>query len=266
GEHTLNYFGSKVDYLLIGRFLGADVLGLYMLAYELVLVPLKRINPILTRVAFPVFSQKQQNSPALRTGYVELSKLLGVLVFPFMACMGVLAPLFVPIVFGPGWEQAIPLIQILALTGLIKAMGNPSGSIILALGRADLSFYWNLFTAIFTSVVFWFAVQYGVYALAMAYLLISVLYFAAGQELLINRLIHLSWPEYLKVFLYPLIISMLMSVIIYSGYLYFTSTQMLEVVSLAVLIVLSLLVYLPGIWFSERKFLSGLAGIIFNKS
>ena len=36
------------------------------------------------------------------------------------------------------------MIQILALFSLIRSIGNAGGSLVLACGRADLAFYWNL--------------------------------------------------------------------------------------------------------------------------
>ncbi len=56
GERTLNYFASRTDQILIGAFLGAHVLGYYSLAWNLIVMPVKRINPVLTSVAFPLFA------------------------------------------------------------------------------------------------------------------------------------------------------------------------------------------------------------------
>ncbi len=55
GERSINYFAWNLDKLLIGRILGSSALGFYNVAYQLMMRPLMVLNPILTRVAFPVF-------------------------------------------------------------------------------------------------------------------------------------------------------------------------------------------------------------------
>lgn len=71
GERSVNYFSSNVDYLVIGRFFGAEILGIYTMAYELVVRPLSKINPVLTRVAFPIFAKKQSDSQSLCRGILS---------------------------------------------------------------------------------------------------------------------------------------------------------------------------------------------------
>ena len=42
------------------------------------------------------------------------------------------------------WLPAVPLIQILAMVGIHKAFANPGAGLLLAQGRADIGFYWNI--------------------------------------------------------------------------------------------------------------------------
>jgi len=56
---VLNYFTRSADYFLVGRFLGAQALGYYTLAYRLLIFPLQSISVMIGRVVFPVYSQLQ---------------------------------------------------------------------------------------------------------------------------------------------------------------------------------------------------------------
>jgi O-antigen/teichoic acid export membrane protein len=49
------------------------------------------------------------------------------------------------VVFGEGWQTTATLVALLGMVGILKALGNPGGSIILALGYANIGFWWNLF-------------------------------------------------------------------------------------------------------------------------
>ncbi|MGB3081358.1 MAG: MOP flippase family protein, partial [Candidatus Omnitrophota bacterium] len=84
GERTVNYFNSNLDYLLIGILLGAKPLGYYTLAYNLILRPSLKINPIITRVAFPVFSKLQNDVVKLKKGYLKVLQVLSLVNFPLM--------------------------------------------------------------------------------------------------------------------------------------------------------------------------------------
>lgn len=144
GERTINYFNSNLDYLLIGSMLGAKALGYYTLAYNLIIRPSLTINPVITKVAFPIFSEIQKDAERIKKGYLKVLQLLSLVNFPLMAGLAATAPLAVPIVFGEQWTPSVPLVQILTVVGLLRSTGNPIGSLLLAKGRADLGFAWNL--------------------------------------------------------------------------------------------------------------------------
>jgi len=67
GSSVLNYVDSNVDYLVVGRMIGASALGYYTLAYNLITFPLYKISTIITRVTFPAFSIIQNDNQTLRT-------------------------------------------------------------------------------------------------------------------------------------------------------------------------------------------------------
>ena len=120
GERSVNQLASNLDYLIIGRVLGPAVLGPYSLAYQLVVMPIFKINPVLAGVAFPVFALRQRNLDALRRGFARMSGLLVFAVYPFLVGLIVLAPLVVPVFYGDRWAAAIPLVQVLPLSWLFS--------------------------------------------------------------------------------------------------------------------------------------------------
>lgn len=251
GERALNYFSANVDYLVIGRYLGPEILGIYMLAYRLIIYPLTMINPIITRVAFPVFARKQHDDEVLRKGYLEMNKIIAFIIVPVLAGMAATAPLFVPVIFGDKWLPSVLLVQILALLGIFKALSNPSGSIFLAKGRADIGFKWNLFVIIVNTAAFMYVVRFGVYTLAWTYLGLSSLYFLAIMWIL-NGVIGLKLRDYLATISRPVILSLLMAALVYG------LSQTLggdNLLMLAILIVIGAAIYLPLMLLFEASFM-----------
>ncbi|MBN1268843.1 MAG: MOP flippase family protein [Kiritimatiellae bacterium] len=170
-ERCLNFLSANVDYLVIGRFLGAAPLGYYTLAYNLVSVPMRNINPLLTSVAFPAFARIQHDDARLRRGYARILEYLSTASFPLMGGLLVVAPLLVPVLYGPQWLPAVPVVQVLCLLGALKSLGNPIGSLLLAKGRADLGFYLNLIAVVGYAVSNMIGVRWGILGVAASSLI-----------------------------------------------------------------------------------------------
>lgn len=201
-ERAVNYLSSNVDYILVGQLLGSRILGVYSVVYQLVTVPLTRINPVFTSVAFPVMARQHADDTALRNGYLETIKLVAMIVFPLLLGLLASAPLFVQVVYGSGWNLAIPLIEILSILGILKSVSNPSGFILLVKNRPDIGFAWNTFVAIVNTFVFWIAVQNGVFALAWSWVALTSVYSIANLWIL-SRMIELSWTRVIWVLARP---------------------------------------------------------------
>lgn len=144
GDRAVNYLVARADQIVIGATVGAYGLGIYNFAWNLAIMPVTRINPILTRIAFPVFAKVQQENERLKRGYLLLVWLLAMVNAPILLGGAAAAGTLVPLFFGQQWAAAIPILQILAVVGLSRAILNPIGSLVLAKGRPDLAFKLNV--------------------------------------------------------------------------------------------------------------------------
>jgi len=144
GAMIVNQFNSRVDQLVIAKFLGPIPLGFYNIAFRIALNPTQRINPIITQVAFPVFSQMQENNIKLRGGFVKMIHLLTSINAPLLIGLSAVAPVVVPLLMGDQWTSSIAIVQVLAFYALFRSLGNAGGSLILAKGKANWTLYWNL--------------------------------------------------------------------------------------------------------------------------
>ncbi|MCH7548935.1 MAG: MOP flippase family protein [Candidatus Krumholzibacteriota bacterium] len=144
GERMVQALGQQLDKILIGVLMGPSALGYYDLAYRLVVRPFQMINPIFTRVGFPVFARVQDDVLRLRKGFLHLVEVIAAVLAPVYAMMIALAVPFIHVQLGPDYDPSIRLLRILSLLGFLLGLGNPIGSVILARGRADVAFYLNV--------------------------------------------------------------------------------------------------------------------------
>jgi len=123
---------------------------------------------------------------------------------------------FVAILLGSGWEDSVGLLQILAIWGALRSTGNPVGSLLLGMGRADLSLKWNLLLMLITPPAIWFGSQYGPEGIAYSLLVMSVLLFVPGWFFLVRPLCKAKLMEYANAALRPFVFSMVAN---YSAYM-----------------------------------------------
>ncbi len=216
GSDVLNYMGSNVDYLVVGKMIGASALGYYTLAYNLITFPLNKISTIVTRVTFPAFSKIQDDNRGLHNGYLKSVQYISVITFPMLAGMFVIAPEFIVVVYGSKWAPMILPLQILCLAGALKSIGTTVGSILMAKGRPDIEFKWNIFTVIVRSIAVLLGVKYGIEGVAAMVTISGVLLFFIIQRIT-NKLIDLSMYNYFKA-LYPAINGSISLIIILTIY------------------------------------------------
>lgn len=177
GSQIINYFNKGLDTLLIGKLLGMEALGPYSIAKQFVFRPQRLINPILTRVGSPILAKLQAEPERLKSNYLKMVKAISSLTVPTYAAIIALAPIAIPLIYGNKFPSLVPLVQILSGYMIFRSLGNPIGSLVVATGRTDLEFSWNLATLLTTPVLLYLGAQYGTLGAALALLISQALYF-----------------------------------------------------------------------------------------
>jgi lipopolysaccharide exporter len=113
----------NADFAIVAARLGALDAGLYWRAYQLAIEYQRKIGSLVHQVTFPVYS---------RAGDIEemfelrrrVVRLVGALLVPGLAGLAVVAPVFVPWVFGDAWSAAVVPTQILAIAGMVTVASD----------------------------------------------------------------------------------------------------------------------------------------------
>ncbi|QCQ20829.1 MOP flippase family protein [Desulfoglaeba alkanexedens] len=264
GERSINYLNSNLDYLLIGSMLGARALGYYTLAYNLIIRPSTMINPVITKVAFPVLSLIQNETDKLRRGYLQVVQVLAMVNFPILMGLAVVAPVAVPVIFGDQWLPSVILIQILTIVGLLRSIGNPIGSLLLAKGRADLGFKWNLgLTVTQIPGLYLGAGLGGAVGVAIAFSVLTVLYCIFSYLVLIRTLLGPCLRDYVQSMWPALWMSAVMGAVICAIGALFQNDSRLIIFILQVFI--GSAVFISLFFFNEKILFNELKSMLFNR-
>jgi lipopolysaccharide exporter len=215
GERTVNFLSERLDQLLLGVLLGAEALGFYTFAFNLVAQPVSRINPIVTKVAFPLFARIQKDLLRLRRSYYRVVNLIVSVNAPLLLGLAAVAPVAVPVIFGEQWRGSILLVQLLSVVALARSVGNPIGSLQLALGRADLGFGWNLgLLVVSVPTVYLGGVLGGAAGVAISLLLLQLALLPAAYLLMVRPLIGPSAGDYARSIGHSFLLALAMGVVV----------------------------------------------------
>lgn len=127
-----DYIYTNSDNIIVGRILGVSPLGIYQNAYKISTTPLTEVGDVFYRVMFPVFSKISDDEIRLKRAFVKntiantiLMIGAGLLVFLFAAPI-------VKILFGSGWDAAIPVVRLLSILGVIRGVAGSTSSFLMA--------------------------------------------------------------------------------------------------------------------------------------
>lgn len=147
----------------ISRFVGAPTLGNFNRAQTLITIPVQRLQTALT---FTLFPELRPSGPMLRHRDT-FTDLMILVTWPAVILGGVgmfIAPPFVALLLGPGWDEASDMAGYAVLLGVIPLIGVPLGSAVEALGRFRvMTVAWAAQTACIV------AGAYGTYSSASPY-------------------------------------------------------------------------------------------------
>ena len=177
GFNVLGYFARNADSILVGRFLGATDLGIYTMAYRLMLWPLQNISGVVSRALFPVFSRMQDNPERLAAAYLRATAAITFISAPIMMGLFVLREPFIDTVMGHKWLPVANLLTWLAPVGLLQSIMTTGGMIFLATGRTDRMFRWGVIG--YTAVIISFAISihWGLMGIVVGYTAITLILF-----------------------------------------------------------------------------------------
>lgn len=181
--NVLNYFARNADNLLIGRYLGAQELGYYDLAYRLMLYPLQGISAVVSKVMFPLYSKMQDDNSLFRRTYLSAISAISLLSFPLMLGLAAVSGPFVMVFFGKQWQAVIPLLMIFAPIGAIQSINTTVGSIYQAKGRTDWMLRVGGVFSLLVMLAFVIGLQWGMMGVAAAYAIVYLVFFLPSMHI-----------------------------------------------------------------------------------
>jgi PST family polysaccharide transporter len=124
-----------VDYIVVGRTLGPEALGFYMLAFNISGWPINVFGTVISSVSLPGFSRLRLQGAQMSDQFVRALRFVAGLTIPVCFVIGALARPAVTALYGTRWSAAAPALVGLSVLGASRILLTLSADFLVSLGR-----------------------------------------------------------------------------------------------------------------------------------
>lgn len=166
---TLTY---NIDNLMIGKMLGASLLGAYTLSFSLTEQIRQALSGIVNKVMYPVFGKNQDDKEKLKNYFLKIINLNAMAIYPIMSFLFLFAEEIIGF-FGERWNNAIVPLKIMTIAMMVHLLVNSFTSLLRGIGKPKLEMKIIVFLTIFILIPgLYFGIKYyGLTGAASAILL-----------------------------------------------------------------------------------------------
>ena len=173
GTEILATVQANIDNLLVGYFLGFHALGIYYFAFNAGLgLTLGFISAISVAV-FPYLCEVSTDKQTLQSRFFQTRNRIGLGLGAIIILQSVLAPFYVPLVFGSKWIEAAPVLSIICLSALVRPYACITGQLLKAIGKPEIEMRWQFINTVALIIALVIACQFNILAVAIAVLTVQ---------------------------------------------------------------------------------------------
>lgn len=170
-----NYLFHNLDSLVIGKILGPSSLGLYQMAYNISMLPLRGAADIAAKVTFPIYALISEDRKRLKRAFLKSLVVLSIITIAFGIVFSLFSHEAVRLILGHEWLGITNVLQILVIFGVIRAISGYSSALLFSVGKqkyvtlVTLASFFALGVTIIPLVYF-----YGIYGAGISALIGSL--------------------------------------------------------------------------------------------
>ena len=175
-NNLITFLKERLPEFVIGRISGPTSVGLYSMGSELAQLPTSEVVAPINRAILPNFASAVQDGHAMGAQYLRVVSVIALIIVPAGVGLSAIADLAVPLLLGIEWLEAVPVVEILALHGVLVAVQSIGFSVMLASHRPDIPAKLNTIHVVaLLSFLILFTPLWGIVGSALAYLSVGAL-------------------------------------------------------------------------------------------
>lgn len=168
-------FRSNVDYLLVGRILGAAALGYYTMAFRIPELLIRSLNNVIGSVSLPTLAITQSDQGKLHSFYFGYLRYLSIFVAPIAVGLAMTSALFIPLFLSDTWKFAVIPTALISLALGISALGYVPGVLYKAISRPEILNRLSLVKIPLAVFILWYSTRWGINGVAAGQIAMSLI-------------------------------------------------------------------------------------------
>jgi O-antigen/teichoic acid export membrane protein len=117
---------NRSDTLLLGGLTNSTSVGVYSVGSEVASLPTSELVEPLCRASFAGFAAANREGVSVTETFLRLMSSAVLVTLPAGVGLALVAAPLVRLAFGPGWDAAVPVLQVLGLAGIMTVFGQIS--------------------------------------------------------------------------------------------------------------------------------------------
>lgn len=195
---TLCIFGvMSGGELVIGRVLGQEALGFYQIALAIPLLLGVRVTVLIHQISMPTYALLQQDRPGAARVFELQMGLVGLIFIPLAAGVAVLAPVIVPLAFGPQWLAVVDPLRMLCVYVVLAGYSSVMTALHYGANRPDLQMKsWMAQFLFYAVVLVPLTMEFGLTGAAAALVasyVVGVLFQSMGTRSLMGTVVNATF-------------------------------------------------------------------------
>lgn len=206
---------AQIDSLIIGKISTPAQLGFYYRAASFKLLVERYSSGSINSIAFPLFSQLQDNREAYNKAVFSIVNVVCFLSFFIAGLLYIVADDLFIILFTDKWAQSIPMFKIMLWASFAPTVGSILINVISSLGNSRLYLILSIIKKIIILGAFFVGYHYGIFPLLYAMFVTTTIYYFLNVYAA-SKVMNVSSMNFLKpTFLSAIIAVGIIAVLIY---------------------------------------------------
>ena len=257
-SNFIQFLHSRSTDFILGRTVGSHGLGVYSIAAEIAVIPSTELIAPLNRAVYPAYARLAKSREALCERFLAVFGIISLLAFPISFGLFCLSSLIVHVLLGPQWKEAIPIVEIIGLSGLVGALQSNMYLVVVAMGQPKANtLLAGILLLLSLPVMIYASLHYGAVGAAYGHMAAALLSFV-GIIIVFSRITGMPKRGLLVVMWRPILASGTMALILRGTVPMFdaawpNATAILKLILLVLVGAISYITCVIALWLLARR-------------
>lgn len=252
---------DNVDYIIVGRILGATALGFYTMAYRLPELAIRSFNYVVSGVMFPLLSRLHSDNNSLQTYFSQYLRYITLFTFSTGTGLALTAGLFVNNFLSSKWAPAALPMMLLSIALAVDSVRFAPGVIYKSINKPEILTMVTLIRLPLVIGLLIYSARWGINGIALGQVILAVISVIV-EGFVLNQIIKAKLSLFVKALLPASISSLFMALVVGSIIYYFTPSGWIGFI---LLIGIGILAFVASLTITSRDTTSALISLIRNE-